>query len=1239
MARRKALTELPPTLNETYDRVLQRVMRCPPETQSCIRRALQWTALGTPKMDIASLCEAVSFQEDMDVLDADDIIEPEVISHSCGCLLRKSLDGNYFEFAHFTVLEYLEKTQVGDFRYSEEEAYRSFSQVSLNFLLLPCFDRVPTIVDTIEDAYAKERGLKHPFYKFAAHMPLGFQRNSSSYPLHLKIIEEESVLDLLKRLFGTEENGNFRAWIRAASSGDFSAIHELSTGPLHVALMLLSPKLCQYLIDNGVDVNGVRADNTPLAIAIKLVEYEYRDQQVLNPVFIRCLAETFKVLLDNGAGTSFVVDDKSCMASAIETLEGPCLIQFIRASSAVPEDAFKAFSALEWRDESDDVVLEAIVRLAVGEDACPQWKPLAALALSFSRGRGLALPNLAVNPVAYSYNDSEYQKALEIASKCGLIEELSTLISDPRFGGFIAKPTGFELLSAAAESTSANSGKVVELLLGSGIDPHISNSSGQNCLHISCESDTAEVALVLLSRGVTPESRDGKGQSSWHVACYSGHEKIIALLLEEDKNSLENLAALDQDGRTPFSAALHNGHTNACLALLDICPSEAKYFKSNGPVMQDAAMAGSLELFTALRDKGALDFDTSESESTPMHHLSASCTPEFVQYLVKFYDPFCADTSTKFPFQLFFERWLAHNSQLGSDETNPLDHEILKILIPKDHEFSNAAKITHAWEIVCATLALEEICCYAETFVSGRCCYYFSRDLQTLLSLGILSSYENTRKRSGLLPLIRSLKGWTKDHFCSVSIVTLLSQVMESSKINLPLQGVDDSYHLLKLALERSMPEVSLKLISFGVDIHRRVPADVSKRPMSLFEMACEISNVETFKTVLDTIPSQAINDFGPTGRSPLELVVKGRGPDRAALVEALNEKGFVSPTIHLEFPLIVEAAKKDDFDLVKCLADIGHDIFAVDPHGWGIVHWAASHDQINMLKWAVEMSSSPSQWQTLAYCVSWKTPTKHKRQKEIKDHVSLLHMGADRPDFVSYFLDNNLFDVNITTQYGRTALHHASIEGSLTCCQLLVGEGINVSAKDQFMKLAVDYALEAGYNEIATFLLKSGSPRPRSQNSAKLDMIWGIGSNEGLELARRRSFGTGILNGNLEQCKLAVSQGCSINQPLPSCHCCSPLFAAIRAQKDVIVNWLLDEGVSTNSSFCSHHSTQNLFSHAVTSMDSSTFIEKLLSAALRSHSISRAQLILAICQTIGKNNINVLVLIVNHFRKNVNLY
>ncbi|KAF5694686.1 hypothetical protein FDENT_814 [Fusarium denticulatum] len=640
----------------------------------------------------------------------------------------------------------------------------------------------------------------------------------------------------------------------------------------------------------------------------------------------------------------------------------------------------------------------------------------------------------------------------------------------------------------------------------------------------------------------------------------------------------------------PFSAAIHNGHSKLALALLGFLPAEAKYFLSEGSLMQNVAVLGSLELLTALQDKGVAALDVSDTESTPMHHLSATCTPEFAQYLAGLYDPFCPDHTTKFPFQLFFERWLRHNTPVKFDETIPLDPEMLKILIPKDNEFPSPDKVTHAWQFVCAALAVDQTAAKSIPLSPWNV---------TIISPEIW-------QRSSIMVCFPRMKAQG------------IHLVVDPSKISIPLRDVDDSYHFFKLALSRASPELIGKLIDLGVDVHRRVPEDISSSPTSLFEMACGEASIETFKAIVETVSSRSINDVGLSGQSPLELVVKGSSPDKISLIKALDDRGLVPSATTPATPLIIEAAKQNDLSLIKCLSDIGHDPFTVDLHGWGISQWAATNRELDILKWIVERSSSPSQWQ-LAPASTW-TSTNETKIQIVDDEVSLLHFVADRPDFLSYFFENRFFDINISTLHGRTVLHYAAMRGSMACCLMLL------RPRDWF-------------HELASFLLASGSPLPRGQVAATGEMIKDLTSNEGLQLARRGEFEAAIMNGNLEQCKVAASKGCLIKQPLPSCHSCTPIFAAIRAQKPVIVNWLLDEGSITYSFFCKRHPTQNLLTHAVTAMEPSAYIEKLLSTALRSRSITRAYLVDAICQNISKRNLNVLKLILSHFRENVNEY
>ena len=112
--RRKALQTLPPTLFETYERILERLNEKDTFSQRIVQRTLRWVIFGWTLLGwadswrrtsiIEALCEAVSIEDDAVQLHPDSIPDKEEILRLCSCLLRESSDRTRFELAHFTVV-------------------------------------------------------------------------------------------------------------------------------------------------------------------------------------------------------------------------------------------------------------------------------------------------------------------------------------------------------------------------------------------------------------------------------------------------------------------------------------------------------------------------------------------------------------------------------------------------------------------------------------------------------------------------------------------------------------------------------------------------------------------------------------------------------------------------------------------------------------------------------------------------------------------------------------------------------------------------------------------------------------------------------------------------------------------------------------------------------------------------------------------------------------------------------
>ncbi|CAI0650061.1 unnamed protein product [Colletotrichum noveboracense] len=201
---RDALKSLPPTLDETYERMLRRV---PKSKQNLTELALNCIAHASPKLNLHQLQEILSVPEPGISLDAGSVIREESITRYCGSLIRKSTDGLSLEFSHFSVLEFLEKAPSQHLgfewiRVSKSRAYALLAVQCLKFIQLQNFYQpkieLHTEVDEIDS-----RNQLHPLYSHA----------STRWPEYARgEWENETVFDLAVSLFHPSKTCYFTSW-------------------------------------------------------------------------------------------------------------------------------------------------------------------------------------------------------------------------------------------------------------------------------------------------------------------------------------------------------------------------------------------------------------------------------------------------------------------------------------------------------------------------------------------------------------------------------------------------------------------------------------------------------------------------------------------------------------------------------------------------------------------------------------------------------------------------------------------------------------------------------------------------------------------------------------------------------------------------------------------------------------------------------------------------------------------
>lgn len=292
---RDALDQLPPGLNESYMRILRRV---PTGKERIVQMILNFVAYANPDLKIPILREALSVPEEVgkdESLDAHSTIHEGSIARLCRSLIRKSNNGYRYEFAHFSVKEFLEgemmrMPEFEVFQVSESISELLLAKQCLNYLLYRNFSSLPTGQPELQD-HVVMRVKQHPFYLYAA---VNWPKLSRGHWMNQGLVKSAETL------FQPKKTGNFTSWLLeftsffAYSVADRRSIFSSPYGrtvldqchfqhmsrllpqlidrnftTLHVAAALSLPVICSSLIETGGSLNQRAGWGSPLQCAVQ----------------------------------------------------------------------------------------------------------------------------------------------------------------------------------------------------------------------------------------------------------------------------------------------------------------------------------------------------------------------------------------------------------------------------------------------------------------------------------------------------------------------------------------------------------------------------------------------------------------------------------------------------------------------------------------------------------------------------------------------------------------------------------------------------------------------------------------------------------------------------------------------------------------------------------------------------------------------------------------------------------
>ncbi|UPK99839.1 hypothetical protein LCI18_010774 [Fusarium solani-melongenae] len=954
--RRHALHELPPTLSETYLRLLQRINKRPLRVRKLVQKCLHFIAK-YPKMPIEDLCLAVSVPETIGVrMDKTNTVSEREISLCCSSLIRKSAqDGQYksFEFAHFSVKEFLQDEVLS--QTPELGAYRLVTSEGQTLIALQClrFLQVGNIDEKhVERFFSDDLVESNEFYSF-------FQMASVVWlRLTRDGLSNASLLDAAKSLFRRDATPNFRLWVHFLTRDilycmpqatepivrpgiDQQKIKHVilsnSLTPFHIASALNIPEICSFLIQAGVQVGTKSPLGTPLLLAeVSLLgfieDFSGRFPDRGSRYFTGILSsstrrnETIDYLISEGASLNELdgpVGNHSVLLTV--AIIGCHLADFepfmtLLNHGHVPAydditafgDYLKTWPNSEGCSDLEEAILRLLNYLMKSSSYDSDWGFdlgnkvwLAAVTLGFDftndttlTDSRISLSVAALVDKTFLGIDNDDATTLRLCLKDGRVSVNQTLQRGDIDGTLLH------------HAVAADALKCARLLLELGGDPEVSTNTGDPILHCCDLKGDGSVLKLLVEHELSLLDQSSDSGTLWHAcASYDACEVSFmeALFNIDPECNQKALLMRTEDGFTPIMlalAALEDAPQDyverlesKALLFLHYCQKTPDFWDKHESLFMSAGRAGSKKIFQLLLSLDPGFGVIKPGDITPFHSLGVKPTKEWLEFLTATYpEALQFRFEDRLPLESYIERSLKASKEPQTD--------VIQALSPPGIFRLNSSEGTTPWKVVCDLKEKAEHWENRRQFLS-----WGWKDLDhvwiDLLGLEAMEAYESETGQCGVYPLLTS--SWANDGFWFVATPTL-EQVIQSSNLWDPTEGVVVRY--LKQAIRDNDPSQVQILIKSGTDVHQRESGTSSIEHACSPAVARYLLSRDEGIAVLECLLSHSqpdrIRDFSATYQafSILHRLAMESPPQRIEwLLRKLVEKGADLDAINREAP------------------------------------------------------------------------------------------------------------------------------------------------------------------------------------------------------------------------------------------------------------------------------------------------------------------------------------------------
>lgn len=1077
--RLEALNTLPPTLPKTYERILARVNDSGTSNQRLVRKTFQWLARMRARISPEAFAEALSIDSEMERLDPDCIIDENAVSKLCGSLVRRSVDAERLEFAHFTVEEFLraidpEDRQFAHYRLVGDEADKEIAATCLCYLNLTNFSKPLPPVEEMDAMLVEHRLLEYAALYWIYHATA--------------CQGEKSLESLIRRLFRPAKSLNFLYWamafLYAAYNSNQSYITKQAwndrrgmlydliaeTSVLHWASLLALPATVKWLLDSDVRCEQSSRLGYPIHFAAGSTAWLFNTIGIGATVMVSPSDQvaTIELLSESGARVDLtgkeyptpiqlaVVSDSSNRGWG-----WPAATAILKAGAPVHQNLFaefrKHFSGwdIEYDDNSRfDLLLDTII----ARDGKILDDP-GFLGVAKRFGGPRTLEHLRLCKPAANGNEDAFLPNVELLRDA--IKEMRTDAVKCLVQGQGQLPSiVINDKDALFHVVSHDLLEILRILLDHGMELTCKDQEENTLLHYAAETASSDMIAELVGRGLQVSDTNKAGKTPIMKAAagknLSGVEAIISIA-EANGTALHEV---DSDGQTMLHYAARGGSLEVLKRVYEFNgANDPNAIDSKGRSVLDMAVEPqSLPVVEFLLGQGLKPHEPSHQQMATLHRAIL-----------------CASNGDGFKIVEMLVRGGASATSVHTDGKTPLhllaesihyqnyDNNLEDLLIRQGANIN--AVDSSGWSPI-------QLLCHAAINVNDRIGLgYFGRALNRLLSHGALLGHDENSVLQvvfdKLTILIRLCQGYTLDAYAPYdyelydytplleAFVLVLNQSSWNSIFRTWNRDGSLWSEILHQAHQISVEAILRKLEATPTE-------NLGAAHFSLVREACiqGISRanfqrlVQPFKAVLDSFDH---NDERIIHHAALASHVE--------ILRVLLDLGIDVNTRtgnRRSTPLML-AAQADSLEALELLLAKGATIEAKDLNGYTVYHYACMNGHVRIMR-RLDFDAAPTKY-------------RHLRVRAYKDQgLSCLHLAARKgwPHAINYLLRNRkVEDINGATMHGFTSLHFAVQSRCHEAVTLLLDGGADLSLTTAGLESPLHLAARDGAVEIMGLLIE----------------------------------------------------------------------------------------------------------------------------------------------------------------------